>query len=225
MGIFGKGIPSTQQHLDIADVQDDLAILKNGVVTLILETTSLNFDLLSEREQDSRILSFIGVLNSLNFHIQIVIRTQRTDLRDYVELLRDQKRRHVTEGLRKQMDVYIKFIKNLTVTNEVLEKRFFIVIPSSSGVSLKSGFFKRLFGKNDTGVNVMRAVEKAKPRLYPRRDHLIKQLKKMGLFARQLNSSEIVRLFHRIYNSDRGGIDELKLNQSNSDTSSNNSNA
>lgn len=225
MGIFGKGIPSTQQHLDIADVQDDLAVLKNGVVTLILETTSLNFDLLSEREQDARILSFIGVLNSLTFHIQIVIRTQRTDLRDYVELLRDQKKRHVTEGLQKQMDVYIKFIKNLTVTNEVLEKRFFIVIPSSSGVSLKSGFFKKLFGKKDTGVNVMRAVEKAKPRLYPRRDHLIKQLKKMGLFARQLNSSEIVKLFYGIYNPDRGGIDKLKLNQSNSDIPSNNNNA
>jgi len=209
MGLITKGIPSTQQHLDVADIKRDLVVLKNGVVSLILETTSLNFDLLSEREQDAKILAFAGMLNSLSFHIQISIRTKRTDLSDYVEQLREQRKRQLTEGLRHQMDVYIEFIKNLTVTNEVLEKRFFIVIPSSSGVSLKPGFFKRMLGKSEEVVNVDEAIERAVSRLYPRRDHIVKQLKKMGLFANQLTSEQLVKLFYGIYNPGRGGIENV----------------
>lgn len=214
MGLFAKGVPSTQQHLDIADVKRDFLVLKNGVVSLVLETTSLNFDLLSEREQDAKILAFAGLLNSLSFHVQIVVRTKRTDLSDYVELLEEQKNRQISEGLRQQMDVYIAFIKNLTITNEVLEKRFFIVIPSSSGVSLRPGLFKQMFGKKDEVVNVDQAIDKAEVRLNPRRDHVIKQLKRMGLFAQQLNDSQLVKLFYSIYNPERGGFEFLELNRS-----------
>ena len=111
----------------------------------------------------------------------------------------------------------MEFIKNLTVTNEVLEKRFFIVIPSSSGLSLKPGFFKGLFGGKEETVNVEAAVEKSKTKLYPRRDHVIKQLKKMGLFARQLSSSELVKLFYGIYNPSRKGLEKLQLTRTDVD--------
>jgi len=211
MGLFSKRTPSTQEHLDILDMRDDLVIMKNGVVALILETSSLNFELLSEREQDMRILSFSGLLNSLNFHIQIYIRTQRTDLRNYIELLEEQKKRQISEGLRYQLGIYTQFIKNLTVTNEVLEKRFFIIIPSSSGFSLKPGLFTLLFGKKEQKINVEDALEKTKVRLYPRRDHIIKQLKRMGLFAKQLTSSELIKLFYEIYNPDRGSFEKIQL--------------
>jgi len=216
--LFDKGIPSTQQHLDIADIKQDLVILKNSVVSLVLETTSLNFDLLSEDEQDSKILAFAGLLNSLTFHIQIVIRTHRTDLSDYVELLEDQKERQISDGLRKQMEIYIEFIRNLTVTNEVLEKRFFIIIPSSSGISLRPGIFKSLFGgKDNMDVDVDNILEKVKVKLYPRRDHIIKQLKKIGLFARQLSTSELVKLFYGVYNPERGGVEKLQLTRTDVD--------
>lgn len=218
MGLLDKGIPSTQQHLDIADISQDLLVMKNSVVSLVLETTSLNFDLLSEREQDTKILAFAGLLNSLSFHVQIVIRTERTDLSDYVELLQQQKQRQVSDGLRRQMEIYIEFIRNLTVTNEVLEKRFFIIIPTSSGISLKPGFFKKIFGGDkEQVVNVEEAIEKAKVKLYPRRDHIVKQLKKMGLFARQLSSSELVRLFYGVYNPERKGLEKLQLTRTDVD--------
>lgn len=217
MGLFPKGIPSTQQHLDIEEIKEDLVILKNGVVSLVLETTSLNFDLLSEREQDAKILAFAGLLNSLTFHLQIGILTERTDLSDYVELLEGQKRKQISDGLRRQMEIYIEFIKNLTVTHEVLEKRFFIVIPSSTGITLRAGFFKKIFGKEEEKVNVDEAIEKAKVRLYPRRDHVIRQLKRIGLFARQLSSTDLVKLFYSVYNPGRGGLEKLQLTRTDVD--------
>ena len=47
---------STQEHLDIEDIQDDLVILKDGGACLVIATTAINFDLLSEEQ----LLKFYG---------------------------------------------------------------------------------------------------------------------------------------------------------------------
>lgn len=80
--------PSTQEHLNIEDIVDNLLVLKNGVVSLVLETSALNFDLLSEEEQDARILAFAYLLNGVDYPIQISVRTVRTDVSDYVKARR-----------------------------------------------------------------------------------------------------------------------------------------
>ena len=59
-----KPIASTQQHLDIDDIRDNIVILRNGNAVSILQTTAVNFDLLSEREQDSMIFAYAALLNS-----------------------------------------------------------------------------------------------------------------------------------------------------------------
>ncbi|MBI4033280.1 MAG: hypothetical protein HY377_02095, partial [Candidatus Blackburnbacteria bacterium] len=46
---------STQDHLDIEDITGDLVIMKSGWVALVMSATALNFDLLSEAEQDATI--------------------------------------------------------------------------------------------------------------------------------------------------------------------------
>ena len=68
-----KIFSTTQEHLDIADIKDDVVILKNGSAVAVLETTAINFDLLSIREQDAAIAAFSSLLNSLSFPIQITI--------------------------------------------------------------------------------------------------------------------------------------------------------
>jgi hypothetical protein len=43
-------------------------------------------------------------------------------------------------------------------------------------------------------------LQKAADTLEPRRDHLISQFARIGLFARQLNTQEIIQLFYTSYN-------------------------
>ena len=71
---------ASQKHLPIADIVDDLIMYKDGGAAIILETTSLNFGLLSEKEQQAVIAAYAALLNSLSFAIQIVIRSQRKDI-------------------------------------------------------------------------------------------------------------------------------------------------
>ena len=43
-------------------------------------------------------------------------------------------------------------------------------------------------------------LEKAKIFLYPKRDHILKQLGRMGLFGHQLTNKELIAELYTIYN-------------------------
>src|SRR3990167_9949701 len=78
---------STQSHLDIADIINDLVILTDGSACLILEVSAVNFGLLSEREQEATIYAYAQLLNSLTFSIQIVVSSKQKDISEYLTYL------------------------------------------------------------------------------------------------------------------------------------------
>ena len=78
---------STQEAIPIEDIRDNLVILKDGSAALILQVSALNFDLLSQREQEALIFAYGSLLNSLSFSIQIFIRSQKKDITGYLGLL------------------------------------------------------------------------------------------------------------------------------------------
>ena len=110
-----RTISSTQEHLAFRDITDDLIVNKNGSVSMVIQTSAINFDLLAEYEQDNKIYAFAGLLNSLNFRIQILIRTKRIDITNYIDYLKEQRNKPMSEGLSKQLEIYTQFVQNLIV--------------------------------------------------------------------------------------------------------------
>ncbi len=213
MGIFDPRQVSTQDHLDIEDIREDFVILKTGIVSIVVETTSVNFDLLAGQEQDSRIFTFAGLLNSLTFPIQIVIRTQQTDISKYLVLLEDYKRKVASSPLQQQVSIYQDFIKNLTATTQILNKRFYVIVPTVTIAAVKTSSWKQIFGKEERIVNTAEVIDKAKVELAPKRDHIIKELSNMGLAARQLRNDELIKLYYSIYEPDKVGLEVLNIRE------------
>jgi hypothetical protein len=196
---------STQDHLEIKNIVDDLVITKTGSVGLVIQTNAINFDLLAEYEQDNKIYAFAGLLNSLNFHIQILVRTRRIDISNYVEYLKNQKQEGMTQGLKRMLRIYTEFIQNLIVQNNVLDKNFFIVIPYNPAARLPgANIFDARKSKEEQQeqkeLKQEQLIEKAKIFLYPKRDHVIKQLSRMGLTGHQLTNQELITEFYTTYN-------------------------
>ena len=54
--------------------------------------------------------------------------------------------------------------------------------------------------KNKASQDSKKIIEKAKLKLHPRKEHVMKQLKRTGVEAKQLTTPELIGLFHRIYN-------------------------
>lgn len=178
---------TTQDHVSIKDISDDIVFLKTGGGVLILQVSAVNFGLLSEREQFAIIESFAQMLNSLSFLIQIVIRSKRLNISSYLNLLDKAQKTQTNRLLSQMMTSYRLFIQTLIKENEVLDKKFYVVIPL---FKLELG----LIGSREA------LKEKIKTVLLPRRDQVVKQLARAGLKATRLTSEKLLELFFDIYN-------------------------
>lgn len=180
---------TTQQHLLIKDIADDIVFLKNGGAALILQVSAVNFGLLSEREQVAIITAFAQMLNSLSFSIQVVVLSERLNINSYLTLLDKAQKRQTNPLLSKMMLSYRKFIQNTIKENDVLDKKFFLVVP----------IYNLELGMKPSKENLQ---QKIKTVLLPRRDQLIRQLSRVGLSAQQLNTKGLVELFFDVYNGE-----------------------
>jgi len=192
---------SSQTHLPISDICDDIVLFKDGGAALIMESTSLNFSLLSEKEQEAVIAAYSALLNSLSFSIQIMVRSQKKDISNYMNYLDESAKKIVNPGLYRLMQSYRKFILESVKKKNVLGKRFFVILPFSS---LELGVAKSVLsitkGKGTLPYPKSYVIKKAKVILYPRRDHLIRQMGRLGIKLRQLLTDDLVSLYHDIYN-------------------------
>ncbi len=201
---------STQEHLPIEDIRDDLVILKTGGVALVIQATTVNFMLLSESEQDALIYAYAALLNSLSFPIQIVIRSKRMDISYYIERLKEQEYKQTSPALKTQIARYREFVGSVIEENNVLDKRFYLVIPFSPnelGVKVAG----TLLGKKGIPYPKGYIVEKAKTALLPKRDHLLRQLNRLGLRGEQLSTQRLIELFYDIYNPASIGTQKISL--------------
>ncbi len=197
---------STQEHLDIEDVKDNIVIFKDGSCCIILQTTAVNFGLLSEKEQDATIYAYGELLNSLSFTIQVFIRSQQKDISSYLKLLDNEINKKKPRQIKEWLKKYYSFIEETVKNREILDKNFYVIIPFSTtelGVasSISSSFKK----SQKLPYPIDYILEKAKNNLYPKRDHMIKQLTRIGLNSRQLETKELIRLFYQIYNPESEG--------------------
>jgi len=198
---------STQDHLEIEDIKEGIIVLKNGGACLIISVTSINYDLLSEKEQEAIIYAYAGLLNSLNFPIQIVVRSQLKDVSAYINLLNDLAEKETRPLIKEQIIKYAKFVAEIVKKNNVLDKKFYIVIPMSALEVGATKAFASTFspGKKQLPFDKSYILQKAKINLYPKRDHILRQLGKLGLQGRQLETKELIKLFFEIYNPQSPG--------------------
>lgn len=205
---------STQEHLEIEDIQDDLVILKDGSCSLLIAVTTINFDLLSEREQDATIYAYAGLLNSLTFPIQVSIRSQRKDVSSYLKLLEEVEAKTIKPEIRQQIKKYHLFIQETVQKNNVLDKDFYIVIPMSI---LELGVAKTitttLRQRRGLPFDKQYLLERAKVNLYPKRDHLLRLLSRLGLRGKQVTTQELIQLFFNIYNPESAGQQTIPAEQ------------
>jgi hypothetical protein len=192
---------TTQLFTEIETIDRDMVMYADGSASIVISTTAVNFGLLSEREQDATISAYAGLLNSLSFPIEVLIRTQHKDVTAYLRLLEEQERKQKNPKLQKSIHDYRLFVAATVKEKDVLDKKFYIVIPFSSlELGTSAGV---LFGNKRKGLPYPRTYifERALTVLNPKRDHILRLLNRVGLQAYQLTNDQLVKLFFTIYNA------------------------
>lgn len=210
---------TTQDHLDIADIRDNLVVLNDGGAVVVLETTAVNFDLLSIQEQDAAIAAYSSLLNSLSFPIQVTIRSKRIDISEYIEKVKEIEEKQPNPKIRDQIKKYRSFIQDELITKEnVLDKSFYVTIPYKVfEISNSANPFASLFGfgmnsSKGQRVNVDKVIQEATADLEPKKNFIIKEFARIGIKAKQLNTTELIKLFYEIYNSETSQSQKLRGN-------------
>jgi hypothetical protein len=80
-------------------------------------------------EQDSIIISFQRFLNSLDFPIQILVRSKKLDIESYLSDLNDKALKQTNELLQNQTYDYIEYLRKLIEVAQIMKKEFYIIIP------------------------------------------------------------------------------------------------
>jgi len=176
-----SGSASSRQQIQIKEVVDNILVLPNNEYRQILETSSVNFELKSEEEQDVIIDSFQNFLNSLPCEIQILVRVREVDIDRYVEDIGRTKDKETIPAYKKQIEGYCSFVKKLVSGNKILSRRFYIVIPY----------------KHSERHQDMKLI---KEHLNLEKDIIIKGLERMQMKAQSVTGLEILNLFYGFYN-------------------------
>lgn len=196
---------STKQLVDIADIVDNVVILKNGSLRTVIEVSSINFELRSEGEQMAILQNFQRFLNSTDFPLQIVVNSRKLDIEDYVRIIDKAVESLTSELLKIQAAEYSKFIKELADLSNIMSKKFYIVVPfyvfetpSKTGLvdSLKSIIKPSSVAKQIKPEQ----LETYRNQLMQRVELVFDGLVGLGLKTRLLEGPELMNLYYGLYN-------------------------
>ena len=180
---------SSRGQIAIQEVKDGILVLPGNEYRVLLETSSVNFELKSAEEQDVIIDCFRDFLNALPCKIQIIVRVREVDIDQYIEQIQESKNKETLPLYKAQIDTYCFFIKDMVKGNKILSRRFYIVIPYKNSE------------KND--------FETVKEQITLTKDLILKGLDKLGMRAKHLSNLEVLDLFCRFYNSEKAKSQQL----------------
>ncbi len=216
MSLWGKKseeIGSTQDYLKFAEIRDSIIITRKGELRAIIMVSSINFALKSEQEQDAIVFAYQNFLNSMNFPIQIVMQSKKLDLSKYLTKLKQASKNQTNELLRMQTIDYIDFIERLIKIANIMDKKFFVVIPFTPPPKIQPAAknFKGII-KNAQTPELQITLDEFntwKQELKQRVEVIQSGLGSVGIRSAQLNTQQIIELLYEIYNPEEASKEKL----------------
>lgn len=193
---------SSQDFVPIKEIRDGVVVLKDESLRGVIMTSSINFALKGNDEQQAIIYQFQNFLNSINFSIQIFTQSRRLDIRPYIALLEKVERTQENELLKIQTKEYIEFIKSFTESVNIMTKSFFIVVPYTPAIiQTKKSVLSSFLGKKDEAREQRKeSFEENRTQLLQRMEVAIGGLTRIGIRAVPLGTEEIVELYYKLFN-------------------------
>lgn len=179
---------------DATTVQDFIGIedIRDGVICLarpngsseaeyraVIEVTPINYELFSDREQNTVEDAFAGFLASLSFPVQFYIQTRLLEMHDRIDHLR-----RLASGLEGALRDYAEgladHLENLMALRSIMVKKTYVIIPAKAD-----------------------DFAEAKVELERRADIVIAGLARCGLQSRRLGSAEVAEMLYIFFNKER----------------------
>ncbi|UPA22249.1 TraC family protein [Candidatus Peribacteria bacterium] len=196
---------STQRSLPVGEVRNNTIILKNGGMRAVLAVEALNFNLKSETEQQGIIAGYGAFVNTLTFPLQIVIRSTRTNIDEYLAVVKGIGEKQENELLRNQTLSYVLFMQKLIEMADIMQKRFYVIVPidhTDRKKTMFEQFFDWLHPDDSAAKASIRSHEftTAAAKLNERVDLISSGLSNIGLHVKRLETRDLIEMLYQTYN-------------------------
>ncbi len=212
MALFSKNkeIGSTQDALRFAEIRDGTVVLKDGNLRKILLCSSINFSLKSEQEQNAIIFQYQNFLNSLDFPIQILMQSKKLDLSNYLAKLEGRADEQTNELLRLQTNDYVEFIKRLINLANIMDKRFYVVVPYLVPPKMASPKIS-MPGSNEAPPPILSEEEfnQYSKEIDQRIQVIQSGLGSIGIRSALLSTQQIIELLYGVYNPEEANKQKI----------------
>ena len=195
---------STLNFVEIAEIRDSTIVLREGQMRGILAVSSANFALKSAEEQEIIIGTYQGILNSLEFPVQILVQSRKLDLTNYLDKLKVIEDTLTNDLLRDKMQEYQIYIKELLSEVNIMNKDFYVIV-GYEAVSLKSGGlsgFLRAFSPTKIIKQKQEEFIANRKNLMSRVDQVASRFGSLDLKINLLNTEQLIALMYNSYNPD-----------------------
>jgi hypothetical protein len=159
----------------------------------------------SSDEQEAIIQGYMSFLNGLEFPIQVVIQSRKMNIDAYMARLAEQQKKTTNDLLRAQIVDYRTFVNELVELGQIMQKRFYLVLPYDPVTNKQKNFFARLGeALSPTAASKLNQQQIADrvEQLSRRADMISGQLGSMGLSSVRLDTQALIQLYYEVYNPD-----------------------
>jgi hypothetical protein len=122
---------------------------------------------------------------------------------EYLANLREAERTQANELLRRQIADYRDYVKQLVDLGEIMQKRFYVVVPLDPSTDKQKGFFARMSEILTPSVAIRLSEDRFrrnKETLMLRVNQVLGGLQSMSLNAVMLDTQSLIELYYTVYN-------------------------
>lgn len=186
--------------------------MNDGSYRSVVMVRPTNFDLMSMEEKQAVEYAYQAFLNALYFPIQIFIHSEKVDLTSYLDHLDKMRAEQDNMLLALLMDDYIKFMSQLSQETNIMDKKFYLIVPYFPVIDVQKSFtqsknfftgFVGIFNSKQKHVTINEQdLQRAKDELTNRVQALISALQQCSIPGIPLDTQELIELYYNTYNPD-----------------------
>ena len=194
LGIEANEIPSTQEHILVEAIQDNLIILKTKHLAAVIEVTGRDISRMTEDARIGLLMQYQRTLDSLRFPYQIIVGRKQQSLEEFWAFVDRRAGAWKRQGNSVYADWllgFAEFMREVTSAVNPQVHQYLVVLPYDPIPPAERVRRKPVL----TPERLKAAAEE----LGRRCDIVTRGLARLGLPARRLDDQELMAVLHRVY--------------------------
>lgn len=177
---------STQNIIPIKEIKEKGIIkLKNGKYIKIIKIFPINYELKSELEKNTILNSYKTFLKTCNFNMQILIQSNRLDIKKHLFILEQEKNKTTKEKIKYLYNDHINYMKKINSENCSSSKNFYIIVHQNDEIK-----------ENPNNEIEKIIIENLNEKYFKIKENL----SKCGNFIYEIEKNETLDIFYSFFN-------------------------